>query len=538
MIGSQLLCPVHIGQPGQCDPDAAHGDMYRLFHLRQFIQRGMSGLSRRGGSQHHLVPILNPGVNVCFLPVDSDHSRFPLFPPDHTALAVYAVLHRLPPAGKQIFVGKSRSNGGFHHGQSAIVVKFYPLVIKTHKDKVIALFIITQTDTNGRHHQRVPAGILHIKTDGLHHFLAPDGHSLFGYPKLFRQGLGIAGNHAAASHHKHGAHRLIPVQFPDAVSHFPGHPADVLPQQLLGFIGGDALGQSQNIRILYRFLHPDFPLDLLCRLKLHQAVLHQYIRQTVSGDGNHAVCGDGSLSGDGDIAGSRSHIYQGQIQHAEFLRDGYLDGRNGLQSQIRHLQTRRPHRFVQAIHHIVRQKCGDQVHSRRPGLMSFQITHGITVEIVAHGGIAHTVELHVRIIVPGKLLVSLFHPHGFQRIDILAGNLLFHAVGIFHGCSHRPQHPARGGDAHLGQFPPQILLQQVFHLVDSGSHLADIVNLPVQHGAGLMLLLPLGHNVKPGAVPVPHRTHDAPGADIQSKYQFPSLYCRHVYPSSLLRICR
>ncbi len=160
--------------------------------------------------------------------------------------------------------------------------------------------------------------------------------------------------------------------------------------------------------------------------------------------------------------------------------------------------------------------------------MAFQIAHGITVQVITHGGVTHTIKLHIRIVGFSKFLIRLLHAHGVQRIDILAADLPFRAIGILHRCGNRPQHTACGGDTHLGQFAAQILFQQTFHLRNGGAHFTDVMNLPVQHGTGLMLFFPLGYDMKPGAVLIPHCAHDTSGADIQSEYQFSTLYCRHV----------
>ena len=98
--------------------------------------------SRSGGNQHHLVPVLNPGMDISLLPVYRDHGGLSLLTPDHVTLPVHSVLHRSSPFGKQIFIGEPGGNGSLHHRQPAVVVKFHSLVVKCHKNKIIALLII------------------------------------------------------------------------------------------------------------------------------------------------------------------------------------------------------------------------------------------------------------------------------------------------------------------------------------------------------------------------------------------------------------
>ena len=364
----------------------------------------------------------------------------------------------------------------------------------------------------------------------MHDFLTPDGHTLLDNIQLLCQKFRVAGNHSAASHHKYCADRLFPVQLPDTGRHHLCHFLDVIRQKGLNLLCSDHLRQSHNIQIFNRLLDSCLSFDLLRGIKIYQTMLNDNICETVSRHGNHSVGRNSSILCNGNIAGACPHIHQRHIQHAKLLRNGYLNGGNGLQRHVCHMQPRQLHRLVETVHHIIRQKRGDQVHRHMLYLVALQVSNLVTVHIVTHRRIAYTVKFHIRIIGFLKFLVGLLHPHGRQGIHILLRDLVVLVEACLRMGGHRPQHAPCGCDTDLRQLSAQILLQLFLDLGNGLSHLADIMNLSVQHGSGLMLPAPLRQHMEFISVQVTYRANNAPGTDIQSEHQLPLSFShsRHV----------
>ena len=121
--------------------------------------------------------------------------------------------------------------------------------------------------------------------------------------------------------------------------------------------------------------------------------------------------------------------------------------------------------------------------------MSFQISHLITVHIIAHGSITDAIELHIRIgVAVLEFFVCFFHTHGTQGIHILLRDLPVALKAVLHIGSDGTQHTACSCDTYFRKFSAQIRFQLFLYLGNSLSHLADVMDLSVQHGSGLMLL--------------------------------------------------
>ena len=111
-------------------------------------------------------------INIRRLPVDGDHRRFPNLPSCHTVGPIDGKVQFLPPLREQPVVGKLHLHGGIRHCQPAVIVNFNPAVVKVYKNKVVALLIKIQADSNRRHQQAVLFDIL-LKDNLLHHLFSP-----------------------------------------------------------------------------------------------------------------------------------------------------------------------------------------------------------------------------------------------------------------------------------------------------------------------------------------------------------------------------
>ena len=137
------------------------------------------------------------------------------------------------------------------------------------------------------------------------------------------------------------------------------------------------------------------------------------------------------------------------------------------------MQARQFYCLIQTVHYIIRQKRGDQIHCNVFCLMSLQITHLVAIHVIPHGRITHTVEFHICI-----------------RIAVLEflRDLPVTLKAVLHIGSDGTQHTACSCDTYFRKFSAQIRFQLFLYLGNSLSHLADVMDLSVQHGSGLMLL--------------------------------------------------
>ena len=150
--------------------------------------------------------------------------------------------------------------------------------------------------------------------------------------------------------------------------------------------------------------------------------------------------------------------------------------------------------------------------------MSLQIPHRITVHVIAHNGISHTVELHIHVIVFQKLRIGSLHAQRIQRIDILAIYFPFAFQILIYPQGHRLQDTSCRRYADVLKSPSDPLLQLCLDFFYGAAHFINIVNLPVQHGPRLVLPDTLRYHMKFTARAVSHCSHDASCPDIQTKH--------------------
>ena len=159
------------------------------------------------------------------------------------------------------------------------------------------------------------------------------------------------------------------------------------------------------------------------------------------------------------------------------------------------------HCLIQTVHYIIRQKRGDQIHCNVFRLVSLQITHLIAIHIIPHGRIADTVKLHICIrITVLEFLISLFYTHGTQGIHILLRDLPVALKAVLRIGCHRPEYTACSCDTYFRKLSAKIRFQLFLYLGNSLSHLADVMDLSIQHGSGLMLLRALRQHMESSAV--------------------------------------
>ena len=124
-----------------------------------------------------------------------------------------------------------------------------------------------------------------------------------------------------------------------------------------------------------------------------------------------------------------------------------------------------------------------------------------------------------------KILIRLLHTGSDQGINILPVNLVFPGKGIFYMGGHCSEHTACRCNADLFKLTADCRLKLLLYFRYGFSYLLDVMDLPVQHGSGLMLLAPLsGHN-KLISLFVAHGSHNTSGSDVKSEYKLSRILC-------------
>ena len=234
--------------------------------------------------------------------------------------------------------------------------------------------------------------------DFLQHFFPTEGNAFLGQFQLCGQALNKAMDFSAAPYHKGSAYGGTAVQFLDFARNVLRQLLYQRVHQLPYLFRRYRMAKHHYVLVFNLLFRGGAYLDVLCRLKIHQEMLHQHLCNLIPGAGNHAISNNTAVTGNRNVAGARPHIHQGDIQHAESLGNGYADGRNRLQGKACHLQPRQLHRGVQPFHYILWQESHNDILADGLRLVTFQVGQGIAVQIIFDNGISHTVKLEVCII--------------------------------------------------------------------------------------------------------------------------------------------
>ncbi len=175
---------------------------------------------------------------------------------------------------------------------------------------------------------------------------------------------------------------------------------------------------------------------MLRHLEIHQIVLDDHLRHLVPREGDHAVGDNTAVLRDADIGRSRPHIHEGNIQHAEVLRNRHVNGGDRLQRQVCHLKIRKPHRRVEPVYHVLRQKGHNDIGSHHLRLVPLQIGIDLLVDIIFHHRIAHAVKPVLCIIFLAQNPMGLLNAQKLQRVDHLSGDNGLLGVLVIHMRRH------------------------------------------------------------------------------------------------------
>ena len=167
-------------------------------------------------------------MNIRLVTINGDDCRLAQRPSRDTLLAIHRIIQFLPPLREQSVIGKLRLHSRIYHCHFVIIVDLDPLIIKIDEDKIIALLVKTQTDTDRRDHQRILPCIRFQKFYVLHDFLAAHSNSFLLNTQFTCQRCRISRQCTAASHYKHRADSLTAIQLSDLISHSARHIRDHL----------------------------------------------------------------------------------------------------------------------------------------------------------------------------------------------------------------------------------------------------------------------------------------------------------------------
>ncbi len=161
------------------------------------------------------------------------------------------------------------------------------------------------------------------------------------------------------------------------------------------------------------------------------------------------------------------------------------------------------------------------------------------VDIIMDHRMAHAIKFHIRIIFLLEPLICPFHAIRSEAVHVLLRNFLLISEFAVHRHIHRAEHASCRSNAGFRQSSPCRCFQFFLNLPDRFSHFSDIMDLPVQHGAGFMFLHPLRHRIKTVIVSITYCSYNTSRPYIQSKNKLSRIIFSlcHRYPSNFLSIC-
>ena len=266
---------------------------------------------------------------------------------------------------------------------------------------------------------------------------------------MLRKLIGIAFYGSASADNKYSTYRLSSVKFLELFSNKLRFFIYLRRYKIQYIFFGHLLRESHYILIFNNIFIRDTAFNLFGSIKINQIIFCDDLCHGIARNGDHAVSNHASVSGYTDIACSRANIHKSDIEHTVILRDSYGYCGNRLESHIYNTKPCQLNRSVQAVHHIIRQKCGYHVTSDGMSFMLFYRAYLITVHIVSDNRITYAVELKLRIIIVLKLLIRLLYTHSVKSGNILSGNQLLafklkRNRGLF-----RPEYTTCGCDAYI-----------------------------------------------------------------------------------------
>ena len=183
-------------------------------------------------------------------------------------------------------------------------------------------------------------GFLELLGQALYvHYLVrmADGHPAEGHIQcLCHVFLQMGGKGTAA--HQHHCLGGIGVELDNLLDDGIGQVFHIGQDGLDDLIRSKAVFHAQDVRESDVFSLGGLPFDFFCHIEVQQEFLGNGLGDFITGQGYHAVGGDGAVLGDGHVGGACADIHQHQVQMAHGGRNKHVDGGDRLQGQGPHFQ--------------------------------------------------------------------------------------------------------------------------------------------------------------------------------------------------------
>ena len=116
-------------------------------------------------------------MNIRICSVHHYHGTLAGFSPEHPGYTVNRIVKRLASLREQIFIGKLSSHSCINNRSLAVIVELDASSVKAYIDKVVALLVVAQTDSDRRDHKGINSQILMMEYDLAHDFTTADSNS-------------------------------------------------------------------------------------------------------------------------------------------------------------------------------------------------------------------------------------------------------------------------------------------------------------------------------------------------------------------------
>ena len=110
-----------------------------------------------------------------------------------------------------MIIGELHLHGRIRHGQLSIIIQLYSFPIEFYENKIIALHIVAQADSDRGYHHGIFSGIFQFEHNRLHDLLSTDCHTFLHNTQLRRQLFRITRHHSATAYYEHSADRFVSV---------------------------------------------------------------------------------------------------------------------------------------------------------------------------------------------------------------------------------------------------------------------------------------------------------------------------------------
>ena len=350
--------------------------------------------------------------------------------------------------------------------------------------------------------------------DAVHGIRMAHGNTLLRQRQFFRYAFGEMRRQCAAAHQQHRL-RFVAVQLHDLMRDGVSEFLYRRKESLQHFIGGHMVFHAENVGEPDFFPFGGLALDALGDIEIEQEMLAQGFSDLVARLRYHTVCDDAAVLRDRHVGGARADIDEHEVQMAHGRRNQYVDRGNRLQGDCLQPQARRGKGRVHRVDDLSGQECRDDRGRCLTSALTDQGFQLISVQCVFDGAVANAIVMRRIVDLGGfrELYLRRLHAREIETALIFGGD----DAGKIHFRfgSHRVKRAPRSGNGYAFQRAGRFL-QRALDLVDDRGDLRHVVNLPVEHGAGLVLPARRIENLQRAVrLLLGDNADNAPGADIK-----------------------